>query len=374
MSSSLPSIAIAFLVGSGPLILFVTKVVPPFLHHWRFTVTLLAVGGAFAVPDYSKLLFWRRSASVQPGSPPRPSAPVRSSAPARLLAPPPVPSHLKDRRVVLVTGGNRGIGYEVVRLVASDGLHAVVLTARDDEAGRLMAEKAGIGNGSVVFCPLDVLDEGSIKAAVNFVTTNFGRLDVLVNNAGVSFGPSVEPPQTRQSTVATNVQGVLKVTDAFRPLLVAAKGQVVNVGSVSGRLIFQLGTPDFKEKIKRACTNRASLSVLGAKLVSGIAPWRPTDSVYGASKLLAHMVTRILAFEYQRDGIEVPVRSVCPGYVSTRIGGPMAPLTPEQGAEVVVGLVRERTDIQTGCFWTRTGVRDDCAWDVAVPSEPASTE
>jgi NAD(P)-dependent dehydrogenase (short-subunit alcohol dehydrogenase family) len=281
---------------------------------------------------------------------------------------------LKDRRVVLVTGGNRGIGYEVVKLVAADELHTVVLTARDHEAGRVMTEKAGAERGNVVFCPLDVLDEGSIKAAVEFVTTNFGRLDVLVNNAGVSFGPAVEPPQTRQTTVATNVQGVLKVTDAFRPLLVGAKGQVVNVGSVSGRLIFKLGTPEFKEKIKRTCTNRASLSVLSAKLVSGIAPWRQTDSVYGASKLLAHVVTRILAFEHQRDGIEVPVRSVCPGYVSTRIGGPMAPLTPEQGAEVVVGLVRERTDIQTGSFWTRTGVRDDCAWDVVTPAEPDCTE
>merc|ERR1712194_75346 len=110
--------------------------------------------------------------------------------------------------------------------------------------------------------------------------------------------------------------------------------------------------PELQEAIVDACSNRRAFEVLCSEFSNGNDPW-PQKDIYGSSKLLMHIASRNLAFEHERhDSSRVVVSTVCPGFVSTRMGGPMAPLSPEQGAAFVVELARlDSTTVETGGFW-----------------------
>eukprot|EP00747_Dinoflagellata_sp_TGD_P130039 gnl/TRDRNA2_/TRDRNA2_174774_c0_seq5.p1 gnl/TRDRNA2_/TRDRNA2_174774_c0~~gnl/TRDRNA2_/TRDRNA2_174774_c0_seq5.p1 ORF type:complete len:240 (-),score=39.23 gnl/TRDRNA2_/TRDRNA2_174774_c0_seq5:23-742(-) len=152
--------------------------------------------------------------------------------------PKPMAEQKTKQRLVLITGANRGIGFELAKLLAADDRYCVILTARDLDAGRKAAEELG---AAVIVLHLDVLDADSVLTAALFVKHQFGRLDVLVNNAGVSpsrAGAACSCDE-RKRIVNTNAIGMLTVSDAFRDLLIASRcgGHIVNVGSRRGRLV-----------------------------------------------------------------------------------------------------------------------------------------
>jgi len=206
--------------------------------------------------------------------------------------------------VALVTGANRGIGFEVVRQLARLGF-GVVLGSRDGGRG---AEAAGEleREGLKVFAArLDVTDDRSVEDVRRLVGERFGRLDVLVNNAAILYDTWQRAENADFDTVReafeTNTLGAWRVAKAFIPLLRASgRGRVVNVSSESG-----------------------SLASMG-----GGTP------AYSVSKAALNALTRMLADELRRDG--VLVNSVCPGWVATEMGGPNAPRTPAEGARSVV--------------------------------------
>ena len=227
------------------------------------------------------------------------------------------------RRVAVVTGGNRGIGFEICRQLARTGLQ-VVLTGRDparaEEASRLLR-----GEGlDVAAHSLDVTKDESVAGLEQTVRDRYGRIDVLVNNAGISVdqmrgirsildGPVID---ALRETRETNLVGPLRLCRALVPFMKqAGYGRVVNVSS-------QLG----------------SLSSMG----TGYETYRITKSALNA-------VTRILAAELQGTG--VLVNSACPGWVRTDMGGPGAPRTPEQGADTIVWLATLPADGPTGGYF-----------------------
>src|SRR4051794_10274865 len=140
--------------------------------------------------------------------------------------------------VALVTGANKGIGKEIARQLAERGL-TVLLGARDEQRGRA-AEAELAGAGDVRYLPLDVTDDASVRLAAATVEAEHGRLDVLVNNAGISIGraPAGEVTVERvRDLYAVNVFGVVAVTHAMLPLLRrSAAARVVNVPSALGSL------------------------------------------------------------------------------------------------------------------------------------------
>jgi NAD(P)-dependent dehydrogenase (short-subunit alcohol dehydrogenase family) len=223
--------------------------------------------------------------------------------------------------VALVTGANRGIGREVARQLAERG-YEVLLSARDGEkAAAAAAELAESTGAKVTPLTLDVADPDSIAAAVERVRADPGRLDVLVNNAGIGsdFGVAgVDPDFDKiQRALDTNFYGAYRLTVALLDLLRASEHpRIVNVSSGMGG-------------------------------VAEMGGWTPG---YRVSKAALNAVTRILSAELTGEGFLV--NSACPGFVDTDMGGPMGAKKPvEDGAAGVVWLATLGDDGPTGGFF-----------------------
>jgi NAD(P)-dependent dehydrogenase (short-subunit alcohol dehydrogenase family) len=231
-------------------------------------------------------------------------------------------------RIALVTGGNRGIGLEIARQLAQQGL-AVVLTARDAAKGKAAVKALQDDGLNVGFQRLDVTSCRSIRAAVAAVAERSGRIDVLVNNAGVLLDPRGSrfldsKLDTYRDTLETNFFGPLQLAQAVVPLMKANRyGRIVNLSSGMGQLEeMGAGTP-----------------------------------AYRISKTALNALTRILAAEFR--GSNILVNSMCPGWVKTGMGGDHAPITAAQGADTAVWLATLPNEGPTGGFFR---ARKPIAW------------
>jgi NAD(P)-dependent dehydrogenase (short-subunit alcohol dehydrogenase family) len=220
-------------------------------------------------------------------------------------------------RIALVTGANKGIGYEITRQLAGKGFHVFVGARRVSE-GRQAAETIAKSGGSAEFVEIDVSDRASIEKAAKAVAIKVDHLDVLVNNAGImqdGKGIAEVDDETFLATLTTNTLGPLRVTQAFLPLLLkSARGTVVNLSSGLGQL-----------------------SDMGE-----------TYPAYSISKTALNAVTRQFAAALRDKGITV--NSVCPGWVKTDMGGPNAQRTVQQGADTVTWLATDAPRDLTGQF------------------------
>jgi NAD(P)-dependent dehydrogenase (short-subunit alcohol dehydrogenase family) len=230
-------------------------------------------------------------------------------------------SERSDGGVALVTGANRGIGREVARQLAERGLR-VLLSARDGEKASAAARELAQSTGaSVLPLALDVSDPQSIAAAAEQVRADPGRLDVLVNNAGIGsdFGVSGVDPNFAaiQRALDTNFYGAYRLTVALLGLLrESPHPRIVNVSSGMGG-------------------------------VAEMGGWSPG---YRVSKAALNSMTRILSTELRDAGFLV--NSACPGFVNTDMGGPMGATKPvEDGAAGIVWLATLPDDGPTGGFF-----------------------
>ena len=176
------------------------------------------------------------------------------------------------RRVALVTGANKGIGYEVARQLASGGATALIgarNTRRGEEAARTMRE-AGLDAHPV---PLDVTDPGSIRAAAASIEERFGRLDALVNNAGISGDFAKQTPSTADMNVMrevfeTNFFGVMMVTNAMIPLLMRSTApRIVNMSSSIGSLTLSTDPDDYRSQAPARAAYPTSKTALNSLTV-----------------------------------------------------------------------------------------------------------
>jgi NAD(P)-dependent dehydrogenase (short-subunit alcohol dehydrogenase family) len=219
-----------------------------------------------------------------------------------------VTSDGKPLRVAVVTGGNRGIGFEICRQLARRGGIRVVLTARDETQGGAATKKLRGDGLDVDFHVLDVTSEGSIRTLAGWLEATCKRCDVLVNNAGIMADPRGSRVldsrlQTWRDTLETNVIGPLLLIQALVPLMKKHRyGRIVNLSSGQGQL----------------------------------ADMGPGTPAYRVSKTSLNALTRTLAAELASSGILV--NSMCPGWVKTDMGGAGAPRTVEQGADTAVWL------------------------------------
>ena len=231
--------------------------------------------------------------------------------------------------LAVVTGAYRGLGLETCRQLAALG-HTVVLTARREPEGRAAAEALQGEGLDVIFYALEVTDEASVDRLAGFVRDNYGRVDVLVNNAGIF--PAGTPGAGGDSVFdadldgvrrgfETNTLGPLRLCQALIPLM-QGRGRVVNVSSGMGQL----------------------------SDMNGCCPG------YRLSKTALNAVTRIFADELKDTAIKV--NSVCPGWVRTDMGGPEAPLDVEDGARGIVWAATLPDDGPSGGFF-RHGERID---------------
>ncbi len=228
---------------------------------------------------------------------------------------------MSEQPVAVVTGANRGLGLETSRRLAAQG-YLVLLAARRESEGRAAADALAAQGLPVRFHPLDVTDDRSIAALAETVR-GLGRLDVLVNNAGIVPDPSPGTPessvfradlQTVRLAMETNALGPLRLCQVLIPLM-QGRGRVVNVSSGMGQL----------DDMNGCCPG------------------------YRLSKVSLNALTRIFADELRGTGVKV--NSVCPGWVRTDLGGPRAPLSVEEGAQGIVWAATLPDDGPSGGFF-----------------------
>jgi NAD(P)-dependent dehydrogenase (short-subunit alcohol dehydrogenase family) len=229
--------------------------------------------------------------------------------------------------VALVTGANKGIGYETARLLGGLG-HRVLAGARDPGRGTAAVDKLRAEGVDATLVPLDVTDEASVAAAARWITEEVGRLDILVNNAGITGSDPVPPSGTSLATLRsvyeTNVFGVVAVTNALLPLVRRAPAaRIVNVSSEVGSI-------------------QSMLDPEGPL-------WPFTSIPYPSSKTALNMVTAQYAKELWETGIKVNAAN--PGYCATDLNGRQGFLAAEDGAAPIVHLATLGPDGPTGNFY-----------------------
>ena len=223
---------------------------------------------------------------------------------------------MKDQKTALVTGANKGIGYEVVRELARLGMR-VFLGARNAKAGRAAADKLSSA-GDVVFLEIDIANPDSIQRAADALKSQGDRLDVLINNAGILEDDDKDAlgvtPEIFETTMRTNTLGPWLVARTFVPLLKKSSApRIVNVSSGGGQL------------------------------EDGADGWAPA---YCVSKTALNGVTVQLAAALPKFA----VNSVCPGWVRTDMGGENATRSVAEGASTIVWLATEAPHDLTGKF------------------------
>ena len=237
---------------------------------------------------------------------------------------------MADKKVALITGANKGIGKEIARQLGALGM-TVLIGARDRQRGEEAATELTANGADAHPVVLDVTDQASIDAALKQVESGYGRLDVLVNNAGIALdtgSASSVDLDTLRRTYETNVFGVFSVTKAFLPLLKKSEaGRIVNLSSGLGSLS-QNADPEWE---------------YGA--VKPLA--------YNSSKAALNMMTVIFAAELKELGIKV--NAADPGYTATDLNQNQGHRTVAQGATAAVRLATLPADGPTGGYFDEDG-------------------
>ena len=244
---------------------------------------------------------------------------------------------MHEKRVALVTGANQGIGFQIARELVAKGL-MVLIGARDLAKGEAVAREIGAGSLAI---QLDVTDQASITAAAARIRKELGRLDVLMNNAGVSRATANEsfaeamttnllteaPVEDVRRVFETNVFGVIAVTQAMLPLLrEAPAGRIVLTGSSGGSLSLN------------ADPTNAHRRMFGN---------------YSVSKAASHAV--MLAFALALEGTRIKVNAACPGFTGTALNNFNGTRSLEEGAREPVRLALLGDDGPTGTFSDENG-------------------
>lgn len=233
-----------------------------------------------------------------------------------------------SQKVALVTGTNRGLGFETSRQLAKMGMK-VLMGARRSSKGKAAAKKLQDEGLDVEFILLDVTKAEHIKRVKRYIEKIFGKLDILVNNAGmvhreeplVSNSVETVSPKALRKTFDVNFFGAVELTQALLPLIKKSPaGRIVNVSSILGSLTYQ------SEEIDE---------------------FKPF--AYDASKAALNQFTIHLAAALRDTPIKV--NSAHPGWVKTDLGGPDAPMEVTEGAKTAVRLATLGPDGPTGKFF-----------------------
>ncbi|KAL6651099.1 hypothetical protein ACP70R_010024 [Stipagrostis hirtigluma subsp. patula] len=294
-----------------------------------------------------------------------------------------------SKRIALVTGGNKGVGLETCRQLASRGLR-VVLTARNEARGLEAVEgiRRSSGDAEVVFHQLDVTDPSSAARLADFVKDQFGRLDILINNAGISGVDrdpglvakvkdqvegmdvnqrvewmrenSKETYEEAKECMRTNYYGAKLVTEALLPLLLLSpSGRIVNVSSGFG-LLRNFNSEELRKEfddIDNLSEKRLDelldlfLEDFKANLLEAHGWPTGGSSAYKVAKAALNAYTRILAKKYPT----LRINCLTPGYVKTDMSMHMGVLTPEEGASNPVKVALLPDDGPTGAYFDREG-------------------
>lgn len=232
--------------------------------------------------------------------------------------------------IALISGANKGIGYEIARGLGTNKIK-VLVGARDEERGQAAVDKLKTEGADARFIQLDVTDPATIQRAVEWIEKEFGRLDILINNAGIAeWGtkPSTVDLAKVREVYETNFFGPIALIQAMLPLLRKSKhGRIVNVSSSLGSMTL-VSQPD---------------SPMSQFLALG----------YNTSKSALNAMT--LQFANELKDTAIKVNAICPGYCATDINGNSGPRTAAQGAVAAIEYATLGADGPTGGYFNEEG-------------------
>ncbi|WP_156182249.1 SDR family oxidoreductase, partial [Paenibacillus algorifonticola] len=237
--------------------------------------------------------------------------------------------------IALITGANKGIGFETARKLGQQGF-TILVGARNKERGEEAAARLQSEGIHAHFLELDATSQPSIDRAAKEMESSYGKLDILINNAGTTFGkleeilvPSTTDTNALRDTFEINFFGMFAVTKAMLPLLrLAPEGRIVNLSSGLGSLAQQTD-PEYEY-------------------------YHHKILLYNASKTAVNSLTVHFAYELRDTAIKV--NSADPGYTATDLNGFQGTRSVEQAAAVVISLATLRAEGPTGGFFDENGV------------------
>ncbi|RAL47665.1 unnamed protein product [Cuscuta campestris] len=257
--------------------------------------------------------------------------------------------------IAVVTGGNRGIGFEIVRQLGTHGL-TVILTSRDTTLGLEAAKFLRDGGLKVEFHQLDIVDPSSIDVFCTWLKEHYGGLDILINNAGVNFNVGSENSVEHAETVIkTNYYGTKNIIKAAIPLVrlsASCGSQIVNVSSRLGRLNGRrnrIGNVELRSKLENLETLSEelidhTLNTFLEQVKDGtweLRGWPQVFTDYSMSKLGVNALTRLMARELEHSSSgqqKICMNCCCPGWVKTGMTGWEGNILPEEAADTAVWL------------------------------------
>ncbi len=238
---------------------------------------------------------------------------------------------MSNNTIALITGANKGIGFETARRLGQQGIH-IIIGAREKARGEGAAQKLAALDVQATFVELDVTDEMNISRAAQSLAETFGRLDILINNAGISGGsaniPSATDLAVMRTVYNTNVFGVVAVTKAMLPLLCKSQaGRIVNVSSGLGSITL---ASDRNNEF-----------------------FQYNNLQYQSSKAALNAIT--VEFAKELIGTPIKVNAADPGFTDTDFNNHRGYRTVEQAATVIVHLATLDEDGPTGSFQDESG-------------------
>jgi NAD(P)-dependent dehydrogenase (short-subunit alcohol dehydrogenase family) len=236
---------------------------------------------------------------------------------------------MDKEKVAFITGANRGIGFETARLLGEQGIR-VIIGSRDKTKGEVAAKKLKEQGILAIAFPFDINNLSDHQSIFNYIDKNFGKLDILINNAGIALDLSSDNQSSKTSleilrqTFETNFFNLFALTQTLLPLIKQSPaGRIVNLSSILGSL------------------------TLHANPQSSI--YHTKAFAYNASKSALNAFTIHLAYELKDTNIKV--NSAHPGWVKTDMGGPAAPLEVSEGGKTSAQLALLSDEGPTGGFY-----------------------
>ena len=253
-----------------------------------------------------------------------------------------------NRKIVLVTGSNKGIGYGVVEILLQKKSNLrIILTSRNEDLGKKafnkLLTKYPYSKDYFYYHQLDITNKESISNLISWIGNKFGKIDYLVNNAG--YGPHASRSEfdVHMNVIEINVFGTIYFTEEMiKKNMINKRGKIILVGSLGGCLRY-LSSNKLKNEFRNAKTTEDLLNLAISFKNSFLKGTEERDGWIGksyyVSKMIVNSYSRILSYRREIEENDISVYSIHPGWVRTEMGGSYAPLTIKQGAECEVFLI-----------------------------------
>ena len=247
---------------------------------------------------------------------------------------------MSSKKLVLVTGSNKGIGYGIIEaLIRKKSNFRIILTSRNEQLGlksfNQLLEKYPYSKNNFFYHQLDITKESSISHLIEWIRKEFGKIDYLVNNAGLGTHGDHHDLNKHNAVLEVNVFGTINFTEEMlKNGMINKKGKIILVGSMMGNLNY-LTSQKLKNEFKNAKTYQELFNLTESFKTSFKNKTTDKDGwcikTYSVSKMVVNTYARVLSLRKEIEDNDISVYAAHPGWVKTDMTGPEAPLTIEEG-------------------------------------------